>query len=106
MSDDYEDVSIGGVTWHSSDEDSGPDVGISVYVGENDRVWCGEISRKCFSECEGEKHFSDDGGWFIVRYNPHPTLIARCADPDDAREFVESVAAWIRAGAVKQQAPG
>ena len=94
--EDYEDTSIGGLTWHCTEEDGGPDVGISVYIGPNDHIWCGEISKKCFEEASGAEHFSSDGGWFIVRYNPRPTLIAKCGDIEDGRQFIEQVAAWIK----------
>lgn len=92
--EDHEDKSVGGVTWHATEEDGGPDVGISVYLGPADRLWLGEISRALFDECRGAEHFDGDGGWFIVRYNPNPTLIAKCAHPQDAREFVEQIA-WL-----------
>lgn len=91
-----EDTTVGGVTWHCSEEDGGPDVGISVYLGPHCRLWCGEISKTAFEELDGPKHFDGDGGWFIVLYNPEPTLVAKCADPDDARSFIEQVAFWLR----------
>lgn len=92
-----ENTTIGGITWHSSEEDSGPDVGIIVYLGPNDRLWCGEISRRLFDEHDGSANFDNDGGAFIVRYSPKETaLIAKCADMDTGREFVEQVAAWVR----------
>lgn len=91
-----EDTTIGGVTWHSSDEDSGPDVGISVYLGPDDRLWCGEISRSLFDEANGAEHFPDDIGRFIVRYQgKEAKLIAKCADELEAREFIEQIAAWV-----------
>ena len=52
-----ENTEIGGITWHSSDEDSGPDVGISIYLGPDDRLYCGEISRKAFDDNNGGAHF-------------------------------------------------
>jgi len=93
-----ENTTIGGVTWHSSEEDGGPDVGISVYLAPDDRLWCGEISRRLFEGHDGSAHFDSDGGAFIVRFNgKDTTLIAKCADLDTGREFVEQVAAWVRA---------
>jgi hypothetical protein len=49
--EDREDTSIGGVTWHSSEEDGGPDVGVSVYLGEsirqhNDAAWSREVVKQ------------------------------------------------------------
>lgn len=93
---DNEDTSIGGITWHSTDEDSGPDVGISVIVGENDRLWCGEISRALFDDQNGPEHFPDDMGWFLVRYGPNndTKLIAKFSDQYAAQEFIEEIASW------------
>lgn len=91
-----EDTSIGGITWACSEEDSGPDVGISVYLGPQDRLWCGEISRSLYDECGGSESFDGDGGWFLVRYDPHPTLIAKFSEPHIAQEFIEQIALWAR----------
>lgn len=33
----------GAVTWHSSDEDSGPDVGLSMGLGDGKLLWVGEV---------------------------------------------------------------
>ncbi|MBR1122085.1 hypothetical protein JQ628_11215 [Bradyrhizobium lablabi] len=97
---DREDTSIGGVTWHCSDEDSGPDVGISVYLGPDDRLWCGEVSRQLFDGADGQKHYRDDYGWFIVRYRGKETiLLAKCAGEEAAREFIEQIGIWVRAAA-------
>lgn len=93
-----EDTSIGGVTWHSSDEDSGPDVGLSVYLGDNDRLWCGEISKHLFERCKGAESFDSDFGWFLVRFAPNneTNLIAKFSDAYQAREFFEQIAFWVR----------
>jgi hypothetical protein len=92
-----EDTSIGGVTWHSSEDDGGPDVGISIYLGEHDRLWAGEITRKAFEENNGSANFDSDGGWFLLRYQGNDTkLIAKFGDGEEAREFIEQVAIWIR----------
>lgn len=93
---DHENTNVGGVTWHSSEEDGGPDVGISVFLGPDDRLWCGEITRKLFDE-QGKDHFCSDGGWFLVRYQGSNTkLIAKFADGLEARDFIEQVAEWVR----------
>lgn len=99
-----ENTTVGGITWHSSEEDSGPDVGISVYLGPDDRLWCGEISRRLFEEHDGPARFDSDLGAFIVRYaGKETTLIAKCADMDTGREFVEQIAEWVRKSALLDQ---
>lgn len=95
---DHEDTSIGGVTWHSSEEDGGPDVGISVYLGPDDRLWAGEINRRTFEEWEADINFDSDAGWFLVRYiGKEVKIIAKFGDYDEyAKEFMEQIAAWVR----------
>jgi len=92
-----EDKTVGFVTWHSSDEDAGPDVGVSVYLGPDDRLYCGEISRNLFEEHRGDEFYDGDGGWFLVRYNPDATIIAKIGEPDNGKEFIEQVGIWLRA---------
>jgi len=95
-SDDAEDTTIGGVTWHCSEEDGGPDVGISLYLGPKEHIWCGEMSNTLFEELGGKEHFDSDGGWFVVHYNPEPTLIAKCAERHEAQSFIEMIGSWAR----------
>lgn len=91
-----EDTSIGGVTWHSSEDDGGPDVGISVYLGDGKRLWCGEISRSLFDECGGSEWFDDDGGWFLVVYGPKANLVAKVGDKDQMKDMIEMLATAAR----------
>lgn len=92
-----EDKTIGRITWHTSDEDSGPDVGISLYLGENERIYVGEISRALFERCGGPEHFDSDGGWFIVHFKPEGTeLIAKCGENYLAQAFIEEIGSWRR----------
>ena len=89
-----EDRRQGRVTWHSTEEDGGPDVGISVYLGDQKRLWCGEISDALFVQCKGGEHFGSPNGWFIVFYGPEPMLIAKCGDQENAKAMVETIA-WL-----------
>jgi hypothetical protein len=99
LADGREDTSIGGVTWHSSEEDGGPDVGISLYLGPDDRLWAGEISRRTFDE-NNNLNFQSDGGWFLVRYTgKEAKIIAKFGELDcqqDGREFIEWIAGALR----------
>lgn len=97
-----EDTAIGGITWHSSEVDGGPDVGISVYLGDENRLWIGEVTDSLFCQ-SGKEHFSSDGGWFLVWYKPEPVLIAKCADDLDARDFIEHIASMLRLSAQQRE---
>jgi len=91
-----EDTRTGGVTWHSSEDDGGPDVGVSLYLGDGKRLWCGEISRDLYDSCRGFDYFDGDGGRFLVFYDPSPRLLAKIGDYDQAREFIEALAFAVR----------
>jgi hypothetical protein len=89
------------VTWHCSEEGGGPDVGISIYLGPEDRLWAGEISRKAFDDNNGDAHFDGDGGWFLLRYQGQEIkLIAKFIDGPEAQEFIEWTAAMVRSCAL------
>jgi len=91
-----EDTRVGAVTWHCSEEDGLPDVGISVFLGSDERLWCGELPSSSFGEYGGWDHFDSDGGWFIVHYRKSSaSIIAKCGDPDEARGFLERTASWL-----------
>lgn len=95
---DRENTTVGGITWHSSEDDGGPDVGLSVYLGPDDRLWAGEVTRKAFDDNNGAAHFDSDGGWFLLRYHGNDTqLIAKFGAAEDAREFIEQIASWVSA---------
>ena len=86
----------GELSWHCSDPDNGPDVGLSVCIGKDDSLWCGEISRSLFEEAGSP--FDNDFGWFLVRYTGGSArLLAKLAGPAEAQEFMEQVAEWVRA---------
>jgi hypothetical protein len=90
-----EDTSVGGVTWHSSGEDEGPDVGVSVMLENSVRLYCGEISRDLFERTGASEHFDSDLGWFFVRYRAGDDVqvLGKCADLHEGREFMEEIAA-------------
>lgn len=95
---DLEDTRIGGVTWHCSEPDGGPDVGISVYLGKDHRLWAGEVTNELFAQQGGA--FDSDGGWFLIRYRGQDTqLLAKFADDMAARDFMDWMAAWAKLAA-------
>lgn len=88
---EQEDKSCGGITWHSSEEDGGPDVGISVFLGGGKRLYCGEISRKLYDDENGDANFDGDGGWFLVLYDPAPRLIAKMGERQHSHDLMELI---------------
>jgi hypothetical protein len=82
---------LGRIAWHSSDEDSGPDVGVSLGLGNGSMLWVGEISRALHSEGgEGVAALGNDAGWWAVLY-PDQTVLARFVDSCAAQEFIDRI---------------
>lgn len=81
------------VKWHCSDADSGPDVGLSLTLDGNRELWCGEISLKLWLDLPAEgQQLGDDTGWWIILYDPEPTVIGRCVSQEAATTMMEAIA--------------
>jgi hypothetical protein len=81
-----EDLSVGQVQWHCSEEDGGPDVGILLRLSESEHLWVGELL-----DAEG-------GGVGFVVYGPDAARrVFRPEEYDDLRQlFEEHIAPAIR----------
>ncbi len=47
---DETEVPMGQVVWHSSDEDGGPDVGVSLRIADGVDLWVGEITDQAWRD--------------------------------------------------------
>lgn len=85
--------SLGQVTWHSSDEESGPDIGISIDLGDGVILYVGEISRDLHASDPEAVALGEDFGWWLTLYGPNPHAggepIAKFVSAHAAREFVD-----------------
>ena len=80
---------FGKITWHSSEEDGGPDVGMMLGLGDGRALWVGEITRHEHEEGgEAVAALGSDGGWWLATY-PGPEVLAKFADSETAREFFD-----------------
>lgn len=87
----------GHVAWHSSDEHSGPDVGLSIGLGDGRMLWVGEMSRTKHGETDGASVLGDAGGWWIILYGQNEsTVVAKCVDAYSARTMCDWLAAAMR----------
>lgn len=86
------DLSLRGeVNWHSSDEDSGPDLGMSVGIGNGKWLYVGEISRDLHDEGgEEAAALGDDMGWWLVLY-PEQIVMGRFVGQTEAQTFVDNL---------------
>lgn len=83
---------IGAVVWHSSDEDSGPDVGISLGLGNSRSLWLGELAK---ATLEDAGVAVDDGGmgWWLAMAGPNEMqVIAPVTDPEAGRALFDMLA--------------
>lgn len=106
--DPSEDRTIGGVTWHSSGEDGGPDVGVSLYLGLGELLYAGEISDDLFARCGGAKYFDGAGGWFLVHFSETEamtTLIGKLGERGVAQDFIDHIAVLARRAALSPPQP-
>ena len=93
MSDNLpRDDDIGAVVWNSSDEDSGPDVGLSLGLGEGKSLWLGELAK---ATLEDAGVAVDDGGmgWWLAMAGPNDMqVIAPVVDHEAARSLFDTLA--------------
>lgn len=89
---------FGALIWHSSDEDSGPDVGVSIRLGDYKLLWCGEVTDSLYNETEGASDLGGSGGWWIILYDgPTSRLIAKCVDYYEVRDAFDRLSAILLA---------
>lgn len=90
---------LGHVVWHSTDEDGGPDVGMSLGLGGDKAMWVGEITNEEWDELDPGQRATLGGGrgdTYLMLY-PDRVPLARFTDPGTAQDFIEAVAAAIQA---------
>lgn len=68
---------IGHVTWHTSEEGGGPDVGLQLSLGRGDILWAGEITTEAWMDAGGEemKLGKEYGHWLILYKKGKPRQV-------------------------------
>lgn len=88
---------IGKITWHSTEDDGGPDVGISMALSGGKELWCGEITNASYRD-SGAQALGSDGGWWIILYEKDSHIVVgKCIEEEPAHRLFEALAASIRA---------
>lgn len=83
----------GRIIWHCSDPDSGPDVGLSLGLGNGAFLWVGEISKTAWSEGGSDvAALGADGGWWLLLYAPERIVLGKLVDAYYAQNFIEKLA--------------
>lgn len=91
---------FGALIWHSSGEDEGPDVGVSIKLGDEALLWCGEITNRLYEETEGAEQFGGPWGWWVILYDgPKSIAIAKCCDGCATRDAFDRLSALLRRAA-------
>lgn len=87
---DEPSTELGEVTWISSDDDSGPDCGIAIGLGNGEMILLGDMPNRTLAE----HGIPDFGGWWLVHYTKTETrIVAKAIEEDAARDFLEHVLA-------------
>ncbi|MBU2233140.1 MAG: Lar family restriction alleviation protein [Alphaproteobacteria bacterium] len=84
------EVLAGKVTWHSTEEEGGPDVGLELNLGDGTSLWLGE----------GDKAT----GWQFSTVTPYGIIpVADVIDHDQARALFDRIAAALQPVAQKEE---
>lgn len=82
----------GKITRHCSDPNGGPDVGLSLGLGDNRLLWVGEVGEPAWSGAA----LGSATGWRLILYEPEMGRVLGLIDRDRAQLFIERLAATIR----------
>lgn len=89
---------LGKITWLSSDEDGGPDVGLILGLGDGASLYVGEISnRELRDQGLDEAEHSGTGWWVTLHTRGGFQIVGPVADTEAARELVDHVFAGVQA---------
>lgn len=95
---DHMNLDVGQVQWHSSEENSGPDVGILLRLDASQFLWAGEITRDEWTAAGPDaEELGDDFGWWAILFEEggdRRTVLGRFVDQYTALDFIEKLA-WI-----------
>jgi hypothetical protein len=91
------ELELGKVVWHCSDEEGGPDVGVSLTLDDGAQLWCGDISRKLWEDSGSEiAEIGEDGGSWLVVFGPgDDTTVIGKVEFHSGRALLEHVLAPI-----------
>lgn len=81
----------GQITWASSDEDGGPDVGITVGLGNDRFLWCGEITKSRWEDLAGQaaSMWGEYGWWLILYGREQPLVLGKLLDNESAHVLTQ-----------------
>lgn len=81
----------GRVVWHCSDDDGGPDVGLSIGLGNGRSLWVGEITHDAYENGDADaRSLGNENGWWLMVY-PDRMPLAKFANVEAAREFFDEL---------------
>lgn len=105
------DIAIGQVQWHSSEEGSGPDVGLLLRLTDTTYLWAGEILRDDWEAAGPDAaELGDDFGWWFILYEAtgtrfDKTVLGRCINQHTAQNFIDQIAPLLASQPLAQPVP-
>jgi hypothetical protein len=102
MRDEIDATVPGRIVWAQTEQGAGPDVGMSIGLGNGTCLWCGEISRNLWEEAgEDAAALGSDFGWWLVLYTEDEAVVlGKLVGTEAAHALTDALHATItKAGA-------
>lgn len=95
---------IGALEWYSTDEDSGPDVGLRLHIGGGVWLYAGEITKACWEDGVEAKDLGDDGGWWLRIENEagQTTRLIGRVEQYAVQDMFDEIAGALRSANIKE----
>lgn len=98
-----DETELGKIFWHCSDEDSGPDVGRSLGLGNGRSLWFGDITEARYEDAGPEAAaLGTSCGTWIILYGPaanETVVLGKAIDGYVGEDALSTIAAAIRTAA-------
>lgn len=90
------DTTRGSVTWISSGEDEGPDVGLTVGLGNGAMLYFGEMPTSTLEDHAVDLKTFPDGWWVVLYAGKDTHILGAIPDTYAARDAVDVISAALR----------
>ncbi|MDR7232257.1 hypothetical protein J2X45_003363 [Caulobacter sp. BE264] len=96
---DLANLPLGHTAWHSSDEDSGPDVGLQLGLGDGASIYVGELATTTVIDNLDNAGEFPDRSWIALLDGDETRIAGAVADDEAARAVFDIVASLARKAA-------
>jgi hypothetical protein len=86
---------LGRITWHSSGEDEGPDVGVELGLGGGFSLYCGELAERTLADLNVDLSRYPDGWWTVLWGPGVEIVLGAVPDHYEARDALDHIAGCL-----------